>query len=146
MTTARRTATFAAAVAGLLAPLWIAGCDNACPTEAPQVSAVPTCSGMKPTGTLTIQIRICPTCNQTAAECQVVPPGVDGIIQLDPIVQACDPSGSCPPACNLNALSCSFPSPGAGNYTVLVADPAGGTPIQRDFIVAAGGSSDSCSL
>jgi len=142
MTTARRLAVLAA----VASPLWLAGCDNKCPTETPQVSSVPSCAGMAPNTQVTVQVRICPTCNQTVPECQVLPPGADGIIQLDALVQACDPSSSCPsPSCNLNPLSCAFRSPGPGSYTILIADGATGQPVEQPFIVAAGGTNTTCS-
>ena len=137
-----------AAVAAL--PLALAGCDNKCPTENPKIATVPTCPTMAAGAPVTVTLRVCPTCNLSAPECSVVlPNATDPVtIQLDPIMQACDPANSCPPdnSCALNsAVSCSFTTPSAsGTYQLLVFDPATGSPVVRDFTVASGGAT-SCS-
>ena len=138
-----------AAVAAL--PLALAGCDNKCPTENPALSGgqagVPTCTGASAVAagaTVTVALRICPTCNQTADVCNVTPPGPDGIIQLDPLVQACDPATSCPASCSIKPLECVFTAPAAGSYQLLVNDPATGV-VQKPFEVVASGGATSCS-
>jgi hypothetical protein len=150
-TAARRLAVAAALSLGLAAPFAFTGCNDKCPSENPGLandpSAVPTCAGMAANTTVQVRLKICPTCNQTAPECNVIlPNATDPVhIQLDPIVQACESSSSCPTAsCALNGVTCTFTSPGPGSYTVLVADPATNTQVERTFTVDAAGVATTC--
>ncbi len=146
MTTSRRLAVLTAAALSLA----VAGCGtNTCPTENPKISGglsgVPACSGIQAGAVVTVALRTCPTCNQTADVCNVTPPGADGIIQLDPLVQACTSSTSCPPTCNLAPTTCTFTAPAApGTYQILVYDPGTGGPLQQPFQVVAASGVTSC--
>ena len=153
-TAARRLAVLAlfAALGGVL-PFALSGCGgtDTCPTENPALAAtnpVPTCTGARAlqAGSLvSVTIRTCPTCNQSAPACTVIPPAADGIIQLDPLVQTCTSSGSCPPTCSLSGVTCTFTAPAAGStYQLLVNDPAG-LPVQVPFETVASGGQVSCS-
>lgn len=147
MPTATRRLTLAAAFAAVLAA-GLSGCGgDTCPTENPNLSGgaagVPVCTGgtaVQAGATVTVSLRICPTCNQTADVCTVTLPQGDNIIQLDPLVQACTSSTSCPPACTLKPLGCTFTAPAAGNYNLLVNDPASGVVMQPFQVVADGGA------
>jgi hypothetical protein len=69
-----------------------------------------------------------------------------GDIFLDPKVEACMSSASCPPACEVNAITCTFTAPAVpGTYTVIAFDPASGTTRESDLVVIPGGA-ESCSL
>jgi hypothetical protein len=149
MNTTCRLAVLAAAAFSLV----MAGCGtNKCPTENPKISGgasgVPVCTGaaaVQAGATVTVSLRTCPTCNQTTDVCTVLPAGSDGIIQLDPLVQACTSSSSCPPSCNLQPTTCTFTAPSTpGSYQILVYDPGTGGPIQQPFEVVASGGARSC--
>ena len=152
MATDTRRLALAAAFAGALAAS-LPGCGGEkCPTENPTISGgaagVPVCTGgtaVQAGATVTVNLRICPTCNQTADVCTVTLPQGDNIIQLDPLVQACTSSASCPnPFCTLAPLGCTFTAPAAGNYQLLVNDPDTGV-VQQPFQVVASGGATSCS-
>lgn len=121
-----------AAGALLLAGALVAsGCGTKCPTESPaQVSAIGSCTA-KPGDTVSVPVRLCPTCNQSGATCDVdTSASSSGIIQLDPTVEACQNVTSCgaPTAtCETNPLTCTFtvPSNASGRITLLVIDGAG---------------------
>lgn len=144
MPTATRRLTLAAAFAAVLV-VGLAGCGgDTCPTENPNLSGgaagVPVCTGgtaVQAGATVTVNLRICPTCNQTADVCTVTLPQGDNIIQLDPLVQACTSSTSCPPQCLFRPMGCTFTAPAAGSYQLLVNDPASGVVMQPFEVVAA---------
>ena len=147
-----RRLALAAAFAGVLAAS-LPGCGGEkCPTENPTISGgaagVPVCTGgaaVQAGTTVTVNLRICPTCNQTADVCNVVlplPTDNPKIIQLDPLVQACDSANSCPPSCLTKAVACTFTAPAAGAYQLLVSDPSG--VYQQPFQVVAAAGSTSC--
>ncbi|HET9552334.1 MAG TPA: hypothetical protein VFP50_05150 [Anaeromyxobacteraceae bacterium] len=145
---ARRLAVATALALGLAAPFAFTGCNDKCPTENPGLAndpnAVPTCPNMAANTTVSVQLKICPSCNQTAPECTVIPPAGDRIIQLDAVVQACQSASSCPPSCLTNGVTCTFTAPGPGNYTILVSDPSSPTPVEKPFTVVATGGATSC--
>ncbi|HET6436976.1 MAG TPA: hypothetical protein VFG59_02855, partial [Anaeromyxobacter sp.] len=87
-----------------------------------------------------------PTCNQTDPSCQADLSQLGSgspIIQLDPIVHACESSSSCPPSCSPSGVDCTFESPGVGTYTLLVVDPTA-TPLYGTLEVAGDGSAATC--
>ena len=105
-----RHAVVAFAFAGLLAA---AGCAERCPTETPQVSELPASCTERPGEPVSFPVRLCPTCNQTGATCDVdlSAVGTSSDIFLDPRVEVCTGSATCPPACELNTLACTFTAP-----------------------------------
>jgi hypothetical protein len=133
-----RNATFATLAAALGAAIAVSvsvsGCgdDNTCPAESPQVSALSTnCSAVANT-TVSFPVRLCPSCNQTLAGCDVDMSGATatgGLIFLNPTVEACEPPSSCSggPTCLANPTACTFTAPNAPvgtEYFVDVYDPA----------------------
>jgi len=142
----------AGALTSAAAVLGASGCGGpSCPTETPaKVDAIGSCTA-KPNDTVPFPIRLCPTCNQTGATCQVDLSAVasSGDIQLDPTVQACESVSTCSSpgtTCQANPLTCSFRAPAAeGRYTVLVFDPASGQTLPGTLDVSASVSSG-CSI
>jgi hypothetical protein len=136
-----RSAVGIAALAAIGAGL--AGCpsSNSCPLETPQVNALPTCTE-PPNQPVSYPVRLCPTCNQTAASCTVQISGQD--IFLDLKVEACGDSNSCGGAgCSPGPTVCNFTTPATpGTYNVTATD-AGGT--QSGTLVVASGPA-SCTL
>ncbi len=134
----RNAAFFAVLTAGvLLAP----GCGSdtkSCASESPTVNKqTNTCTGVGAGQTVQVSLQICPTCNQSDAECQVDLSAVDtGIIHLDPLVHACDTSNSCPPSCSASPLTCTFTAPAAGTYNLFIGDSPNSVP----FTVVGGGT------
>ncbi|HEX9052983.1 MAG TPA: hypothetical protein VF841_20810 [Anaeromyxobacter sp.] len=129
--------TLAAVAAG------VAGCPSStsCPLETPQVTALPTCTE-PPNYALSYPVRLCPTCNQTAATCSVQMSGTD--IFLDLKVEACGDSTSCGGAgCSPGPTVCSFTTPAEGTYRVSATD-AGGT-VSGTLVVSASAPA-SCAL
>jgi hypothetical protein len=127
-----------------------AGCDgDTCPTETPQVSALPGSCTELAGQPVSYPVRLCPTCNQTGAICDVDMSAVGagtGDIFLDPKVEACSDATSCPPACELNAITCTFSAPAiAGTYTVIAFDPASGATRESQLEVISSGA-ESCAL
>jgi hypothetical protein len=143
-----RTRNAAIAAALMLA---VAGCgdDTSCPTETPQVSALAGSCVQVAGQPVSYPVRLCPTCNQTGATCDVDLSAVgagSGDIFLDPKVEACMSSASCPPACEVNAITCTFTAPSTpGFYTVIAFDPVSGTTRESDLEVIASGP-ESCAL
>ena len=133
-----------AAVAALA--LAAAACnDNTCPTESPQVSALADCTAGA--GQLvSYEVRLCPTCNQTVSSCDVDMSDIGaGNIFLDPKVETCTSSNSCPPACQANASTCNFTAPATpGTYVVSAYDPATNTTQTGTLTVVPPGGSASC--
>jgi len=139
-----RIAVTAAAVA-----LFAAGCGESCPTESPQVSALaqPGCTEVAGQP-VSYPVRLCPTCNQTGATCDVdlSQVGSAGTIFLDPKVEACTGTGGCGPSCALNTLTCTFTAPATpGTYTVVAYDPGTNTTRESTMLVIASGP-ESCPL
>jgi hypothetical protein len=140
-----------ALVASLAASALLAsGCGDTCPTETPaRVEAIGSCTAA-PGGTVSVPVRLCPTCNQTGATCEVdTSQASTGFIQLDPIVEACEAVTSCAaptPTCQANPLTCTLRAPAAeGDYTLLVFDQSRNRSIQGTLTVSST-SSASCSL
>jgi hypothetical protein len=140
------TKRFAVVVAAGLAA---AGCNSdKCPTETPQVSGIsPSCTEVAGQP-VSYPLRLCPTCNQAGATCDVDLSAVNTTqdIFLDPKVETCSSSNSCPPACDPNPLLCNFTAPTTpGDYTVTVFDPAtNGTRVGRLTVIASG--PESCAV
>ncbi len=113
----------------------VSGCpSNSCPMETPGVGTnpVPSSCTALPGAQVTYPVRICPTCNQTAPTCAADLSAVNTTheIFLDTKVEACNGSSSCPPSCQLDAITCTFTAPsGTGTYTMIVVDGATGQPI-----------------
>jgi hypothetical protein len=136
------------------AALLATGCGEKCKTETPQqVEALPSnCTAIEPGATVTVGIRLCPTCNQTGAVCDVDTSQADAFrrIQLDPQVEACEDVTSCgsaAPACLTNAIPCTFRAPTApATYTIFAYDPASDQTVEESFVVAPGGTQTSCSI
>ena len=106
-----------AAAALLALAAGLSGCGEKCNTEpVAKVEEAMSCTAT-PGARVTLGVRLCPTCNQTGATCEVdTSQAESGIIQLDPIVEACEDVTSCAspaPACEVNALPCSFDAPTA---------------------------------
>ncbi len=123
-----------------------AGCPSSCPLESPQVdpSALPASCTAAAGQPVTYPVRLCPTCNQTSASCDVNLSGVgagSGPIYLDTKVEACSGSASCPASCQTNPIGCTFNAPAMpGTYTVIVYDGTSGNTQQSQLTVTAGGA------
>ncbi len=128
----------------LAAVLGLPGCDEKCPTEAPGVERVQSCT-YPPGATVTMQVRVCEKCNQAGTSCQVDIQG--STIQLDPVSEACEDSSSCPPGCSLTPnVSCTFTAPTTpGEYTVIAYDPGTSTTREGTLTIVAG-ASPSCAF
>ena len=126
------------------AAVGLSACGDKCPTETPQVDAVANCTATAGS-TVTVPLRLCPTCNQTAASCDVdtSQAASSGIIQLDPVVEACESASSCAPGCDPNAINCTFAAPSQpGPYDLIVFNPATNSTITKRLdVVASGGTS-----
>lgn len=140
-----RPATLAAAALALLA-----GCgnENKCASESPQVSALPASGCTVKVGEpVAYPIRLCPTCNQSLTGCEVdtsSATAAGGTIFLNPLVEACESSSSCPAACNVSPAACTFTPPTSSTgvtYTVQVYDPGTGAVKASQLTT---GSSTSC--
>ena len=129
----------AAVLAVALAALGLAGCEEKCPTESPEVQRVQDCT-YPPGAQVSMRLQVCEKCNQDATECQVDIQG--NTIQLDPVSEACEDASSCPPGCNLDPnITCTFTAPAEeGAYTVIVYDPATNETREGVLTVAAGAS------
>jgi hypothetical protein len=130
------------AITACAAAVGLSGCGDSCPTETPKVEAFATSGCTATPGSLvTVPLRLCPTCNQTAASCEVdLSQASSGDIFLDPVVEACESATSCPPTCDPNAVNCSFAAPSPGAYRLIVFDPSTNSSIQTPLQVVAGGS------
>jgi hypothetical protein len=129
-----------------------AGCGNedSCPTESPQIDALAAGCIERAGEPVNFPVRLCPTCNQTDAVCDVDLSAVragSGEIFLDPRVEACTPSSSCSGAsCQVSPLTCAFAAPATpGTYTVIVFDPSTNQTRQSDLVVIPSGA-ESCVL
>jgi hypothetical protein len=100
---------------------------SGCPTETvAKVDAVESCT-VAPGATVDVGVRLCPTCNQTGAQCDVDDSAAtEGYIQLDPTVEACESVSSCTtptPLCQTAPLECAVRAPSqTGTYDLLVYD------------------------
>ncbi len=115
-----RTAAIAAAAAVAL----LAACGkDKCPTESPAVTKVPDCTAAAGQA-ISYPVQLCPTCNQTFSSCDVQIAGSD--IFLNPVVEACSGSSSCPAGCDAQPSGCSFtvPTSGGPTFTVSAYDAA----------------------
>jgi hypothetical protein len=110
--------------------------EDTCPTESPQVDDLADCTQV--TGQLvSYPLRLCPTCDQVVSSCDVEISG--STIFLDPKVETCDPSNSCPPTCQASPSTCNFTAPAPGDYLVEAYDPASnGTRTGALTVVASG--------
>lgn len=129
-----------------------AGCGNedSCPTESPEVDALATGCIERAGEPVSFPVRLCPTCNQTGAVCDVDLSAVragSGEIFLDTKVEACIPLSSCPGvSCDLAPLQCAFTAPSTpGTYTVIAFDPSTNATKQTDLLVIGSGA-ESCAL
>jgi hypothetical protein len=117
-----------AAAAALAAFGGLAGCGEKCKTEpVADVEAAQSCTAA-PGTPVSVGVRLCPTCNQTGATCEVdTSQAASGVIQLDPIVEACEDVTTCAsqePTCQVAPLPCSFTAPAEpGPYDIRVYDP-----------------------
>jgi hypothetical protein len=131
---------------GLAAALAASGCGDKCPTESPaKVQAIQSCTAA-PGAQVSVQIQLCPTCNQSGATCSVDTSGAgSGSIELDPTVEACDSVSTCPstaPSCSVGPLTCTFTAPSTPDrYQLLVYDPSTGGTIAGTLDVGSGPSS-----
>jgi hypothetical protein len=132
------------AIAALAAALAACGTNDKCPTQSPKLSQVADCTA-RPGATVNYQLQLCPTCNQSGATCNVQMSGTD--IFLDPTVEACTGSNSCPPpTCDTGVFNCTFTAPTAvGTYNVTVVNGDTGAVVPRTLTVDAT-ASPSCSL
>jgi len=139
-----RIATAAAAAALVVA----CGETDKCPTETPQVSGISSSCIEVAGQPVSYPLRLCPTCNQIGAVCDVdlSAASTSREIFLDPKVESCSASNSCPPACDPNPLLCTFTAPSApGDYTVSVYDPAQNTTLVGTLTVIPSGA-ESCAV
>jgi hypothetical protein len=130
----RRIAAATAAAAALA--LGLPGCEDKCPTESPGVDKVQSCTA-RPGASVTMSVRVCEKCNQSATTCQVDVQG--STIQLDPVSEACSDSNSCPPGCSLTPnIDCTFTAPAVeGGYDVIVYDSSTNTTKHGTLTVSA---------
>jgi hypothetical protein len=127
-----------------VAAVGLSGCGETCPTETPaKIDQLQSCT-VRPGETVSVRVRLCPTCNQTAASCEVdTSQASTGFIQLDPTVEACEDVTSCPslaPACQApaEAMTCTFTAPSNEDvYTLLVFDPSTNGDITATLTVDA---------
>lgn len=142
MTTHRLLLAAAAAL-----PLALAACDNKCPTQSGRIQTglSGSCSGtsaVQAGQTVTVQLHVCQTCKQTPDACTVTLPDATAptTIQLDPLVQACEESTSCPidsDSCGI--VNCTFVAPATPDtYTLLVTGSNGNFEPTLE-VVASGG-------
>jgi hypothetical protein len=113
---------------GLAVAAGLQGCGEQCKTEpVAKVDEAESCTAA-PGTPVTIGVRLCPTCNQTGASCDVdtSQASSSGIIQLDPIVEACQDVTSCAnpsPSCQSAPLPCQFTAPTEpGPYSIRAYD------------------------
>jgi hypothetical protein len=140
-----------AAAAALVALGGLAGCGEKCNTEpVARVDDAQSCT-VSPGAPVTVGVRLCPTCNQTGATCDVdVSQVSSGIIQIDPIVEACEDVTSCPsptPSCQVAPLPCSFTAPTTPDvYDIRVYDTATNTFPTVATLTVAPGAAASCAF
>lgn len=147
--TTRQTLIAAAAALSLVA----VGCGEKCNEETPPVetaSLKASCDDMAPNTAVTVTIPVCPTCNQGTPTCTYRADNLAaGIIQLEPLAEACESSNSCPPvnpaSCPAQPLACEFVTPVAEATYTLTIVTADGSTIDKGFPIAAGGGT-TCAL
>jgi len=138
------------AIGACAAAVGLSGCGevtSGCPTETvAKVDAVESCTAA-PGALVDVGIRLCPTCNQTGASCDVDDSAAlsSSIIQLDPTVEACEDVSSCAtptPACQTAPLECAVRAPSQpGSYDLMVYDAATNSFTQRGTLTVAAGPS-----
>lgn len=154
----RKATVGAVAVAALV--LGVAGCNggDSCSDQTPPLSdngpaadGVPDCPPMAASQRVTVQLGVCPRCDQGPPTCTVDMSALatDDTIQLVPLSPVCDANPSCPivdPAsCPLRGVTCSFTAPAAGNYRIVVIDEQAGQHTGTFDVIATGGG-NSCTL
>jgi hypothetical protein len=152
MTATRRLAPIVLVAAlGAALPFAMSGCGGSdCPSATPPLKQLPSaCPSMAAAATVTVNLHVCPRCDQSSPSCRVDLGGVasSSIIQLDPLALVCSADSSCPivdPAsCPAQALACTFTAPAAGNYNLLVVDQNGNAQ-NVPFTVVDGGTQTTC--
>ena len=141
-----RVVVAAVLASAAFAALAASGCGADCSTQTPPIVSVPTCSGMAAGATVTVNVKVCPRCDQETPTCSVDLSEVSsGIIRLEPRSQVCNPRSSCPTvnpsSCPATGVDCTFTAPPPDNYSILVVDE-NGQPTQQPFIVS--GSATTC--
>lgn len=124
------------------------GSPTSCPKETPGINAVQSCT-VEPGALVTVQVRTCATCNQTAPSCSVDLSQLgSGQIFLDPQAEVCEPVTSCEtPSCGFAPVDCSFSAPSTpGPYTLVAFDPSTNSSRTGTLTVASGPSSCAFSL
>lgn len=128
-----RNAVVAVALAAV-----VAGCNGeTCPTETPKVDAIAGSCQQVTNEPVRYPVRLCPTCNQIVSACDVEISG--NRVFLDPRVETCDASTSCPPTCEANPSACTFAAPAPGEYIVEAYDPGTGSTQTGTLVVVASG-------
>jgi hypothetical protein len=143
-----RTGNVKVLAAALAVAAGLAGCGETCKTEpVAKVEDAESCTAA-PGSPVTVGVRLCPTCNQTGATCEVDVQG--GIVQLDAIVEACEDVTSCPsptPSCEVAPLPCRFTAPSEpGVYDVNVYDASTNTVPTVATLTVEAGAAASCAF
>lgn len=147
-----RNATFAAAAA---LALGLAGCgsEDSCKAESMDViegtlPAGATCS-VAPSATVTLSFETCAHCNQANPTC-AVDASQPGIVELNPLGEACEAGASCPiPSCGLDGadlrtVSCTFSSPANGTLDVVIFDAGSTGVVDRHVTLDVSGAGNIC--
>jgi hypothetical protein len=139
------------AIGACAAAVGLSACGEKCPTETvAKVDEVQSCT-VAPGSAVNVGLRLCPTCNQSGATCEVddSAAATSGIIQLDPTVEACEQVSSCPtptPMCEAAPLQCPVRAPAEpGSYDLMVYDAATNQFRQMGTLTVAAGPS-SCTF
>jgi hypothetical protein len=143
-----RTGNVKALAAALAAAAGLAGCGETCKTEpVAKVDDAESCTAA-PGTPVTVGVRLCPTCNQTGASCAVDIQGE--VVQLDPIVEACEDVTSCAsptPSCQASPLPCQFTAPSTpGEYDVVAYDSASNRLVTYATLTVVPGAAASCNF
>ena len=137
-----RTRSLTLAALAVALAVTAAGCGNKCNDQTPPVAGAQNCT-VAPGSSVTVQVRVCPKCDQGTPTCLVHLENVAASqISLEPVSEVCDANSGCPlvdPAtCQTSPLNCSFTAPAAtGDYNVVVVTES--APEQRTLRVAATG-------
>jgi hypothetical protein len=137
-----------AAAGGLVTGCGSEGVSGGCPTETPPIQAIQSCTA-QPGATVSVNVRTCPSCNQTGISCAVDlrDAATSGVILLDPVAQVCEGSTSCPPGCELDTIVCTFTAPSAPDtYQLHVFDPTTQTVKVGDLDVVAASGPVACAF
>lgn len=140
-----RAVLVAAVAAGVVA---LGGCEEQCALESPEVQGLPSSCTEVAGQPVSYPVRLCPTCNQTAATCvpDLSAVATSGEIYLDVKVEACVDSTSCAPGCAPGPLVCSFTAPATPDtYRIITFDGLTGQTVEADLLVVASGP-ESCAL